>query len=71
MIWVTGDGEGATGALVESRPWRLRSRWPIAVASVLGICLQTKADVSRGSVDRYPLRRARRNVDIEGLPNEA
>ena len=68
---VMGEGDGAADALVESRPWRLRSKWPIAVATVLGLCLQSKADVSRGSVDRYPLCSARRKVDMEGLPNDA
>ena len=26
--------------------------------------------ISRGNVERYPLRNARSNVDIEGLPNK-
>jgi len=41
------------------------------VATALGKCLQTNADVKRGSVDRYPLRIARSRVDVAGLPNDA
>ena len=37
---------------------------------MLGVCLQSKAEVSRGNVERYPLRNARSNVDIEGLSND-
>ena len=67
-----GEEGGEIGAfVVESRPCRLRSRCPIAEASVFGLCLQNRADVSRGSEDRYPLRSARRIVEGAGLPIEA
>ena len=45
---------------VESRPWRVRSG-----------CLQRSSAVSRGMVDKYPLRTAHRRVDCTGLPNDA
>ena len=63
-------GEAGTD-FVESRPWRVRSRCPIAVATVLDGCLQRSSEVRRGMVDKYPLRTARRRVDCTGLPNDA
>ena len=49
----------------------MRSRCPIAVATVLDGCLQRSSEVSRGIVDKYPFRTARNKVDCTGLPNDA
>ncbi len=56
---------------MKSRPWRVRSRCPIAEATVLDECLQRISEVSRGMVDKYPLRTARNRVDCTGLPHDA
>ena len=55
---------------MKSRPWRVRSRCPIAEATVLDGCLQRISELSRGMVDKYPLRTARNRVDCTGLPND-
>ncbi len=56
---------------MESRPWRVRSRCPIAVATVWDGCLQRSSEViSRDIVDKYPFRTARNKVDYTGLPND-
>ena len=49
----------------------MRSRCPIAVATVLDGCLHRSSEVSRGIVDKYPFRTARNKVDCTGLPNDA
>ena len=66
--WAQGS---CAGAVVESIPWRVWSRWPCAVAVLCGGCLLSSAAVKRGKVVRYWFWRARRSVDMVGLPRAA
>ena len=47
------------------------SKWPFAVATLLGRCLEMSFVVKPGQESRCSLRMARSKVDVEGLSNDA